>query len=309
MKRSIRNKEFHPADRYFLNCLRLLSWGLIAIIVLISLQLLGLSQKTLLEQGARFFWTSEWNPVTEIYGALPFIAGTLITSGIALLIAAPISIGVALFLTEVLPESIAKPIGFMVEMLAAIPSIVYGLWGIFVLGPLVRNPIQPFFEKHFPNIEFLQGFPLGVGVFTASIVLAIMILPTIASISREIFKSVPDIYREGALALGATRSEMMVLAVLKTSKSGIMGAIILGLARAFGETMAVTMVIGNRNEVPLSLFEPAQTMASLIANEYAEAQDPAHISALATVGLTLLILSVIVHTLSRIILKRGFKNV
>jgi phosphate transport system permease protein len=278
----------------------------------------------------------------DIFGALPFIYGTVASSVIAILIAAPVSIGVALFLVELAPRRLAKLIGFLVEMLAAIPSVVYGLWGIFILAPWMQHRVQPWLTLHlgpdsnfalslgrvltvfcYPFVlfwprshwtlnataeacqEFAQkifaGPNYGVGLLTASFILAIMITPTISSISREIFGTVSASIREAALALGATRWEMIRMAVLKTSRSGLLGAVILGLGRALGETMAVTMVIGNRNEIKAAIMAPAQTMASVIANEYPEASG-LHISSLAAIGLALFAVSLVINSVARLII-------
>lgn len=235
---------------------------------------------------------------------MAFIWGTLVSSFIALAISVPVSVGAALFLTELSPRFLKEPIGFLVEMLAAIPSVVYGIWGVFVLAPVVRDFLQPPLVKVFGFLPFFQGPPFGIGMLSAGIILAIMITPTITAITREVFRSIPDVLREGALALGATRWEMIKLAVLKTGTSGIIGAIILGLGRALGETMAVTMVIGNKAHISLSVFEPAATMASVIANEYAEANGDLHLSSLAAVGFALFFVSLVVNSFARFIIWR-----
>ena len=239
------------------------------------------------------------------FGALPVVYGTLVSSFLAVLLAAPISIGVALFLTELAPSWLARPVGFLVEMLAAIPSVVYGLWGIFVLAPLLRTTVQPALAKSLGHFPLFEGPPLGVGMMAAGVILAIMIIPTIATLSREVFLAIPAIQRENALALGATRWEMMQIAVLKTARSGILGAIILGLGRALGETMAVTMLIGNRAEISASLLAPGQTMSSLLANEYAEASGELHLSALLEVGLLLFLVTFIINALARLFVWRS----
>lgn len=257
--------------------------------------------------GFGFFTTTIWDPVSEIYGAGPVIFGTLVTSFLALLFATPISVAVALYLTEVARPRTALIVGFAVEMLAAIPSVVYGLWGIFVLAPILRLHIQPWFTEHLGFIPLFDGAPYGVGMLTAGIILAIMITPTIAAICREVFRAVPILQREAALGLGATRWEMMHLSVLKSSKRGIFGATVLGLGRAMGETMAVTMVIGNRAEISASLFAPAQTLASVLANEYAEATTDLHVSALAAVGFTLFLVSFFINAAARFLIRQRSK--
>jgi phosphate transport system permease protein len=240
-----------------------------------------------------------WNPVAEEYSALPVIFGTLVSSFLAVIIATPVSIGVALFLNELSPRFLATPVAFLVEMLAAIPSVVYGLWGVFVLTPWLRSTLQPLLGNAFGFLPMFQGPFFGVGLFAGGMILAIMIVPTVASITREVFKAIPRSQKEAALGLGATRWEMMKLAILKSAKPGILGAVIIGLGRAIGETMAVTMVIGNRFEIPSTLFAPAQTMSSIIANQYAEASSELQRSALAEIGLLLFVVSLVVNGVAR----------
>jgi len=247
-----------------------------------------------------FLTQSSWDPVQDIYGALPVIFGTLVSSLLALLIAFPLSVSVALFLVEIAPSFLKKTVGFLIEMLAAIPSVVFGLWGVFVLVPFLRKNIQPFMIEHFGFIPLFEGPAFGVGMFAAALILAIMIIPTISSLAKEVFQAIPMQQREAALALGATRWEMIKLAVLASSRGGLFAAMILGLGRALGETMAVTMVIGNRSQITASLFSPAQTMASVIANEYAEATSDLHLSSLALVGLSLFAVTFVTNALARL---------
>lgn len=301
----MRIREVHREDRVFLGILRSLALVLLVLLLAVTFQLTKLSWPALSYFKSAFFTRSDWDPINQVFGVLPFLYGTLVTSFLALILACPVSIGVALFLTEVVPEKIARPIGFLVEMLAAIPSIVYGLWGIFVFAPIIREQLAPWCENHLGFLTLFQGPSIGVGILTASLVLAVMIMPTVAAISKELFQTVPQLYREGALALGSTRTEMILISVVRSTRSGLMGAVVLGLARALGETMAVTMLIGNRNAIATSLFAPGQTMASLIANEYAEASEPLHVSSLALVGVTLLIVSFIIHAVARILVARG----
>lgn len=296
--------EVHRPDLIFYILLKIVAYGVLFLFCTLVYYLYQASVPALQEFGWRFFFTNAWNPVTNKYGALAFIYGTVISSLLALIIAVPISVGAALFLTELSPKFLKAPVGFLVEMLAAIPSVVYGLWGIFMLAPMVRVWLEPLLAKYLGFLPLFQGPPLGVGMLTSGIVLAIMIIPTITAISREVFRSIPDILREGALALGATRWEMIKLAVLKTGTSGVIGAIILGLGRALGETMAVTMVIGNKAQIAASVFEPAATMASVIANEYAEANHELHLAALAAIGFALFFVSLIVNGLARLIIWR-----
>lgn len=251
--------------------------------------------------GFGFLVCNVWDPYTGEFGAAPFVYGTLVSSAIALLIAGPVSVGTALFLTQLASPLLAKITSILVETLAAIPSVVYGLWGIFVLIPLLEGSLIPFLQFELGFIPLFSGPAYGRNMLTAGIVLAIMIIPTITSICREIFLTTPVAEREAALAVGATRWEMISLAILKSCRSGILVAMILGLGRAFGETMAVTMLIGNRNDIALSLLAPAQTMASLLANEYNEASDDLHLSALVAIGFTLFMVALVTNGLARLL--------
>lgn len=305
-------KDLHLGDKAFYWILKVMAFGIILLLLAFFALLLKMSWPVLSKIGLSFFWYNEWNPVTEEYGALPFIFGTVSTSLLALFLSVPISIGAALLITEITDGALRKVLGFLVEMLAAIPSVVYGLWGLFVVVPFLRENVQPFLSKYFGFLPLFEGAPLGVGLMAAGVVLAIMITPTIATISREIFLTIPKIYKEGALALGATRWEVIKLSVLKSSVSGILGASILGLGRALGETMAVAMVIGNRAQISSSLFAPAQSMASLIANEYAEASTDVHLASLTAIGFGLLLVSLIMNSTARIIVwrvERKYKGV
>lgn len=296
------------SDRRFHNTTLALASVAGVILMMIMVYLVILSWPSIQTEGLKFFVAAEWDPVKEHFGAGAFIYGTLVSSLLALLIAVPLSVGVALFLNEVAPKKISDTMGFLVEMLAAIPSVVYGLWGIYFLAPILRLYVQPLIGRNLGWIPLFDGPPYGVGMLAAGIILAIMITPTITAVTREVFKAIPSLDKEGALALGATRWEMMSLAVLKSSKSGIFGAVVLGLGRALGETMAVTMLIGNRNEISASLFAPGQTMASVIANEYAEAATQHHISALAYVGLALFLVSFVIHLSARLIIMRTARS-
>jgi phosphate transport system permease protein len=259
---------------------------------------------------ARYGWgfltSSEWDPVFEKFGAAAYIYGTLVTSLIGLLIAAPIGVGAALFLAEYAPAWVRNPLSFVIELLAAIPSIIYGLWGFFILAPLMRSAVEPFLKNILGPIPVLQelvrGPAIGKDLLVGGVILAIMILPTITAVSREILLSVPGTQREGMLALGATKWETMVKAVLPYARSGIAGAAILGLARAFGETMAVTMVIGNSStRITASLFTPGYTMASAIANQFNEADKEIYFSAIVLVALVLLVVAALVNSLARLL--------
>ncbi len=251
--------------------------------------------------GLHFLASSHWNVGAGEFGAAPAIFGTIVSSAIALLIATPLAIGVAIFLSEFAPPWLRHPVAFLVDLLAAIPSVVYGLWGIFVLVPLLREHVMPFLRDtlHLGATPLFSGPAYGPSMLAAGIILAIMALPYISTVSREVLRAVPRSQREAALALGATRWEMIWDAVLPYAKSGIIGGIILGLGRALGETMAVTMVIGNRPEIAASLFAPGYTMASLIANEFSEATNDMHLSALMAVGGVLFVITVLVNAIAR----------
>ena len=254
--------------------------------------------------GFGFITSSTWDPVAEEFGALPLIFGTLASSMLALLIAVPLSLGVAIYLTEFAPKSLRQPVAFLIGLLAAIPSVVYGLWGIFVLIPLLRTTVFPFLRDSLGFLPLFQGPIYGPSMLAAGIILAIMVMPYIMSVGREVLLAVPNTQREAALALGATRWEAVTTAVLPYARSGIVGAIILGLGRALGETMAVTMLIGNRHEIAASLFAPGYTMAAAIANEFSEAVGNLHLSALAYVAFLLFLVTVIVNAAARLLIWR-----
>ena len=251
--------------------------------------------------GFAFVIGQEWDPVQEAFGALPFIYGTLVSSLVGMFIAVPLGIGAAIYLAELAPFWARSPIGFLIELLAAVPSVVYGLWGIFVLAPFLRNWIEPILGKTLGFLPLFQGPPYGVGMLAAGLILSVMTVPFIATVSREVLLAVPNTQREAALALGATRWETTSMAVLRYGRSGLVGAVLLGLGRALGETMAVTMVIGNRPEIALSLFAPGYTMASVLANEFTEATSDVYLSALVYIGLLLLAVTVIVNSAARLL--------
>lgn len=297
-----KNRDRHPGDKLFFYTLRLIGFASVGLLILMVFSITKMSWPALKKFGLMFFLTNDWNPIEEYFGALAFIYGTVISSLLALVLALPVSLGMALFVSEIAPKWLARPLGFLVEMLAAIPSIVYGMWGLFVLAPFLREYVQPFLANYFSFIPLFQGPPMGVGMLAAGIILAFMITPTISTICREVFATVPPIMREAAYGLGATRWEMLKLAVLRSSVPGITAAVMLGFGRALGETMAVTMIIGNVPQIKLSLFEPAQTMASLIANEYAEAETPLQLASLTSVGLALFAVSLFVNGVARFVI-------
>ena len=287
---------------------RIFRWGTfvfaIAVPVLILLLVIVLA-RGMKASAALFGWhfltTSIWDVVHSQYGVLFAIAGTAMTSLLALILAVPVSLGAALFLAELAPRWMRGPLGFVIELLAAVPSIVYGIWGIFILVPMLKL-VEVWLKAHCGFIPLFQGETLGFGVLTAGVILAIMILPFITSISRDVIQAVPQSQREAALALGATQWEALSGPVLRYARSGIMGAVILGLGRALGETMAVTMVIGNNNSIPNSFFSLGNTLPSLLANEFAEASDPLQLSALYHAALVLVSITIVINAIARLMI-------
>ena len=308
IKRKQEKRDIHIQDRLFYFFLKGLSWSLIFLFFYMLVVIFQMSWPAFSHFGMKFFVNVEWNSWTKNFGALSLIYGTAVTSFLALLLAVPVSVGVALFLNELSPSWLARPIGFIVEMLAAVPSIVYGLWGLFVLAPVLRDYIQSFLSKYLSFLPVFQGNYYGVGMMCGGVILAIMIIPTISSICREVFRTIPESNREAVLGLGTTRWEMLKIAVLKGSSTGIIGAVIMGLGRVLGETMAVTMVIGNAISIKASLFEPAQTMASILANQYAEADNELHLASLTAVGFSLFCLSLIINILALLLVWRMEKK-
>jgi phosphate transport system permease protein len=293
-------KEKQSADQVFRGLVVFCALAVMAVVGLIIFELLRESRPSMVKFGLKFLTKQIWDPVAEDFGALPFIYGTIVSSIVALFIAVPLSVGTALFLTELCPRRLRAILSLLVELLSAIPSVIYGLWGIFVLSPFLRLHVQPFLAKYFGWTGLFTGPKYGWGMLAAGVILAIMILPIIASITREVVTAVPRVQREAALALGATRWEMLRMAVLRNARPGIFGAVILGLGRALGETMAVTMVIGNRPEIARSLFAPGHTLASVIANEFTEAVGATYLSALVEMALVLFVLTLIVNALARL---------
>lgn len=262
---------------------------------------------TLAKVGPAFFVTDAWDPVRKLFGGLSPLWGTIITSVIALTIAVPVSFGIAIFLTEMCPPALKRPLGTAVELLAAIPSIIYGMWGLFIFAPLFAE-YQPALSNTLGKLPLIgvlfQGPPMGIGVLTAGIILSVMVIPFIASVMRDVFETTPPILKESAYGLGATTWEVVWNVVLPYTKAGVIGGIMLGLGRALGETMAVTFVIGNAYNISLQLFDAGNSIASSLANEFNEASDPMHLSALITLGLTLFLLSFFVLAASRFMLSR-----
>ena len=290
----------NTGDAVFRVLMFLVALLMVGIVVAMVIALAADSMPSIRLFGFRFLTTQVWNPIKGELGALPFVYGTVASSLIALLISVPFSLGIAIFLVEQAPTYIARPVGFMVELLAAIPSVVYGLWGIFVLAPFLRVYVEPALAKLFWWIPLFSGSITGIGLLTGGIILAIMVTPIISAVVRDVLTAVPGSQREAALALGATKWEM-IRVVLVNGAPGIAGAVILGLGRALGETMAVTMVIGNRPQISLSLFEPSYTIASAIANEFTEATDELHLSALVELGLILFLVTFVVNGIARIL--------
>jgi phosphate transport system permease protein len=288
------------ADRAFLGLAGLFAAAIVGLVLLISIELVVSSGLARDAFGLAFITSTRWDPVARAFGALPYVYGTIVSSLLALLIGAPLGVGAAVFLSELAPRWMRTPVSFLVEMLASIPSVVYGLWTLFVLVPIIREFIEPALGSTLGQVlPLFQGPPYGVGMLSAGVVLAIMILPTIAAISRDVLLAVPREQREGLFALGATHWEVISTVVLPYARAGILGAIILGLGRALGETMAVTMVIGNRGQISLSLFALSDTMASVIANQFTEASYPLYLSALVELGLVLFGVTIILNIIAR----------
>jgi len=272
-------------------------------IVLVGWQLYRGAHLAILKFGPAFLVHSKWDPVSDVYGALPFIFGTLVSSAIALLMAVPFGVATALFLTEMAPVRLRQPVITIVELLAAVPSVIFGLWGIFVLVPWLRVNLFPWLKHTFGFLPLFTGPIYGLSMLAGGIIIAIMILPIVTSVSREILRSVPDLQREAAYALGATHWEVIRIAVISYARRGLFGAAVLGLGRALGETMAVTMVIGNRPEISASLLAPGYTLASVIANEFAEATSDLYHSALFELGLVLLGITILVNIIAQLMLR------
>lgn len=299
-------------DFIFKNLTAVVAASAIVILIITGYVLASGSVPAVQKFGANFFFGSAWNPVEgrEIYGALPYVLGTLVTSGFALLIGVPLSLGIAVFLVEMAPKTLRVPIGYLVELLAAVPSVIYGLWGLFIFKYWLLDYIEKPISTYLGWIPIFSGTPRGLDIFTAGVVLAIMIIPTIASISKEVISAVPNSIREGAYSIGATKWEVIRHWVITYGRSGIFGAVILGLGRAVGETMAVAMLIGNAPgpaAIPTSLFKPSQTMASLIANGFLEATGTLQIAAYLGVGLILLIVSLAINIGAGLLVSRVLK--
>jgi phosphate transport system permease protein len=287
-------------DRVHHALLAALAFALLAVVALIAWECVRGAMPAIAALGPRFLVSTEWDPVADKFGALPYLYGTAVSSALALLLAIPLGLGTAVYLAELAPRGAGAAVAFVVELLAAIPSIVYGIWGLFVLAPFLRSYVEPWLATHAGFLPLFQGFPFGIGMLNAALVLTVMVVPTIVSISREVLLSMPRSLRAAALGLGATRAEAIAV-TLDTARPGLLGAIILALGRALGETMAVTMVIGNTNRISASLFAPGATMASVIANEFTEATGKIHLAALIEVALVLLAVTAIVNLGARLL--------
>src|SRR5258707_8703193 len=277
--------------------------SVVLIVVAMIVALASHSMLSIRQFGFTFLVSREWNPIKGQFGGLAFIFGTIVSSVIALLISVPLSLGIAIFLVEQAPRFLSRPVTYLVELLAAIPSVVYGLWGIFVLAPFLREHVEPLLARWFGWLPLFQGPITGIGLLTGGVILAIMVTPIISAVVRDVLAAVPNTQREAALALGATKWET-TLVVLVNGAPGIAGAVILGLGRAIGETMAITMVIGNRPEISTSLFQPSYTLASVIANEFTEANADIYLSSLVELGLILFLVTFVVNAIARLLVWR-----
>ena len=290
--------DVYLGDKLFSFFVKFLAFIFIALFFAMALVIFLNAWPAFSHFGSTFFVNSVWNSWKQEFGALSLIYGTIVSSLLALLIAVPVSIALALFLNEMAPRWLSTILSFVVEMLAAIPSIIYGLWGVFILAPFLREHIQPVLSEHFGHLSIFSGPYYGIGMMCAGLILAIMITPTISSLCKEVFRSIPHSNKEAVLSLGTTRWEMFKVAILRGSFSGIVGAVVLGFGRAFGETMAVTMVIGNKISLSPSLFAPSQTMASVLATQYAESDSKLHLASLTAVGFALFIVSLLFNGLA-----------
>jgi phosphate transport system permease protein len=290
------------ADRICHGLLSTFAALVLAVAALILVETARGSAPSIAAFGWSFLRTTEWDPVAERFGALPYLYGTLVSSALALVLALPLGIGTAVFLAELAPRRVGETVAFLVELLAAIPSIVYGIWGVFVLAPWLRAMLEPWLIHHLGFLPLFRGYPFGIGMLNAGIVLAVMVSPTVISLSRQILLALPGSLREAALAMGATRAEAIGV-MLDGARPGLLGAAILGLGRALGETMAVTMVIGNTNRISASLLAPGATMASVIANEFTEATGKLYLSALTEIALVLFALTIVANALARLLVR------
>jgi phosphate transport system permease protein len=277
------------------------------VMLAMGLDLLRSSWPAVRQFGWRFFFSPEWNPVLQEFGAASSIFGTLVSTLIAMLIAVPLSLAIALFLVELAPPRVSRIAGTLIELLAAIPSIIFGMWGLFIFAPFMAKYIQPLLGQTLGFLPFFQGPPLGIGMLTAGIILAFMVLPFISAITRDVFQLVPPVVKESAFGLGATTWEVTYKVTIPYGLVGIIGAVFLGLGRALGETMAVTFVIGNAHRLAVSLFAPGNTIASTLANEFSEATEPLYVSSLVALGLVLYLITYLVQVVSQMLLRRMYR--
>lgn len=290
-------------DRIVLSAFTLAAWLVLIIVVSLFIALAIAAWPAVKTVGLSALQSTRWDPSSGRFGLLSFIYGTVVTSAIALALAGPVGIGAALLLAEIAPRRLANPVAMLIELLAAVPSVVFGIWGLFVLAPVMRTVIEPALAHSLGFLPLFQGYFYGVGMLTAGVLLAIMILPTVTAISRDIFEAVPRDQREAMLALGATKWEMLTRAVIPYARSGIIGALVLALGRALGEAMAVVMVIGNKPAISVSLFAPAYTLASVLANEFTEATGQQYLAVLIGIGSLLFILSMVVNVIARLLVR------
>ena len=304
----VRSRRVRWMDVVFENLTRLFALGVFSVLAAILVSLVIGSELSLKHFGFSFIWSDAWDPVQEDFGALVPIYGTLMTSLIAMIIAVPVSFGIALFLTELSPAWLKRPLGTAIELLAAIPSIIYGMWGLFVFVPLFQSHVQPLMIAAFGDLPLIgalfQGPPIGIGMMTAGLILSIMVIPFISAVMRDVFDLVPAMLKESAYGLGATTWEVVWKVVLPYTKVGVIGGVMLGLGRALGETMAVTFVIGNAHQLAVSLMAPGNSIASALANEFTEAVGDLYFSALIELGLILFLITTIVLGLSKLLLMR-----
>jgi phosphate transport system permease protein len=299
-----RRRGARRGDAIFRVILTAFGLAVVVLVVAIALSLTTAAMPAIQRFGAAFLWTSRWDPVHNVFGAVPFVFGTAASSVLALIIAVPISLAVAIYLVEIAPVRMAILLSFIIELLAAIPSVILGLWGIFVLAPWIRTAVEPVLSALLGWVPLFSGPAYGIGLLAGGMILAIMIIPIISSVSRDVLNAVPVEQREAMYALGATRWEVISRAVVPYGRAGIIGAIILGLGRALGETMAVTMVIGNRPQIATSLFQPAYTIAAVLANEFSEATSDLYLSALIEMALVLFLVSLMVNAAARLLVSR-----
>lgn len=307
-RRALRARTVGPAqawqDNFILSLFSVAAWIVMLTVIALFVTLLIAAWPAVKTLGFSVFTSATWDPGNGKFGVLSFIFGTLVTSAIALLLAGPIGLGAALLLAEIAPKRLASPVAMLIELLAAVPSIVFGIWGLFVLAPIMRNVVEPALSHSLGFLPLFQGYFYGVGLLTAGVLLAVMILPTISAIGRDIFEAVPRDQREAMLALGATKWEMLTRAVIPYARSGIIGALVLALGRALGEAMAVVLVIGNKPAISASLFSPGYSLAAVLANEFQEATGQQYVAVLIGIGTLLFLISIFVNIIARVLVWR-----